>query len=30
MLKDLNGQEKFSHEEKTNIIWEAFKDRSGL
>jgi hypothetical protein len=29
MLKDRNGNEKFAHEEKATIIWEAFKDRLG-
>jgi hypothetical protein len=29
MLKDNNGQEKYSHEEKVVLIWEAFKDRLG-
>jgi hypothetical protein len=27
MLKDRNGQEKFKHEEKATLIWEAFKER---
>jgi hypothetical protein len=27
--KDMNGLEKYSHEEKVAIIWEAFKDRLG-
>jgi hypothetical protein len=29
MLKDINGVEKFRHEEKAEIIWEAYKERLG-
>jgi hypothetical protein len=29
MLKDRNGQEKFKHEEKAALIWEAIKDKLG-
>jgi hypothetical protein len=28
-LKDKDGLDRFSHEEKAGIIWEAFKDRLG-
>jgi hypothetical protein len=27
VLKDGNGQEKHSHEEKATMLWESFKDR---
>jgi hypothetical protein len=29
MLRDSEGVEKFGHEEKAEIIWEAFKNRMG-
>jgi hypothetical protein len=29
MLKDSEGVEKYSHEEKAEIIWESFKSRMG-
>jgi hypothetical protein len=29
MLKDRDGLEKYNHEDKAEIIWEAFKDRTG-
>jgi hypothetical protein len=29
MLKERNGEEKIRHEEKDNIIWEAYKERFG-
>jgi hypothetical protein len=28
-LKDSNGVEKFQHDDKANLLWEAFKDRLG-
>jgi hypothetical protein len=28
-LKDMNGQEKFSHEDKAAILWESFRVRLG-
>jgi hypothetical protein len=29
MLKDSNGLERYQHEDKATIIWEAFKERLG-
>jgi hypothetical protein len=29
MLKNGNGEEKFSHEDKSQILWEAYNDRLG-
>jgi hypothetical protein len=29
VLKNKDGHEKFTHEDKTVIIWEAFKERMG-